>query len=262
MKKLDLSNIVEGVRELGAVKQFIQHIENAYVESLSDLTKGLVGSSANYIVLYGCVNSGSGLAYDISAGAILKDGEIYTVPAFVGTATGANVPRLTLVSVNTQLEYTDATSQNTLVTRTFAWVIGTSGSGLVDFSGVMRIPEKLSEHTIEVVIDGGGFPITTGQKGHVQVGYKCVITGSKIYADQVGSIVMDIWKDTYANFPPAVADTIVAAAKPTLSSQTKNTTDVTTWAKDLNKGDMLAYNVDSAATVTRVTLVLEVLRLI
>ena len=31
-----------------------------------------------------------------------------------------------------------------------------------------------------------------------------------------GSIVIDVWKDTYANFPPIVADTITASAKPTL----------------------------------------------
>ena len=75
MKKLDLSNIVEGVRKLGAVKEFFTHIEQAYEETFAQLTKALVADSGSYILLRGCVNAGAGLDYNISAGAILKDGE-------------------------------------------------------------------------------------------------------------------------------------------------------------------------------------------
>ena len=78
-------------------------------------------------------------------------------------------------------------------------------------------------------------------------------------ADQTGSIVVDIWKDTYGNFPPTVADTITAAAKPTIAAGTKDTdTTLTGWTKAITAGDILRFNVDSAATVTKVTLSLTV----
>ena len=137
MKKLDLSNIEEGVRKLGAVKEFFSHIEEAYEETFAQLTKALVADSGSFILLRGCVNSGAGLDYDISAGAILKDGEVFDVAAFVGTAGVGQVPVLSLVTSNTQLQYTDNTAQNTLVTRTYAWTIGASGSGLVNFAGLL-----------------------------------------------------------------------------------------------------------------------------
>jgi hypothetical protein len=106
-------------------------------------------------------------------------------------------------------------------------------------------------------IDGGGSAITTGVKGYVRVPFNCVITGWDIVADQSGSIVVDVWKDTYANFPPTVADTIAGSEKPTLSSATKNQDlALSTWTTNLTDGDYLGFNVDSVSTVTRVTVTL------
>ncbi|HLF05237.1 MAG TPA: hypothetical protein VI855_08485, partial [Dehalococcoidia bacterium] len=78
------------------------------------------------------------------------------------------------------------------------------------------------EVVINFIIDGGGSAITTGQKGHVEIPFPMTITGWTILADQSGSIVVDVWKDTYANFPPTVADTIAGTEKPTLASVQKN----------------------------------------
>jgi hypothetical protein len=109
--------------------------------------------------------------------------------------------------------------------------------------------------TLTFVIDGGGSAITTGQKGHLEIPFACTITGWTLLADQSGSIVVDVWKDTYANFPPTVADTIAGTEKPTLSSVQKNQDlTLTTWTTALTAGDILAFNVDSVTTVTRVTL--------
>jgi len=106
-------------------------------------------------------------------------------------------------------------------------------------------------------IDGGGSAITTGVKGYVRVPFNCVITGWDIVADQSGSIVVDVWKDTYANFPPTVADTIAGSEKPTLSSAQKNQDlSLSTWTTNLTDGDYLGFNVDSVSTVTRVTVTL------
>lgn len=109
--------------------------------------------------------------------------------------------------------------------------------------------------TITYVIDGGGSAITTGQKGHIEIPFACTITGWTILADQSGSIVIDVWKDTYANFPPTDADSIAGTELPTLSSAQKNQDlALGSWTTAVTAGDILAYNVDSVATVERITL--------
>lgn len=114
---------------------------------------------------------------------------------------------------------------------------------------------------IGITIDGGGSAITTGVKGYVSIPYACTINSWVLLADQSGSIVIDVWKDTLANYPPTVADTIAGTEKPTLSAATNNTdTSLSTWTTSVSAGDIIGFNVDSASTVTRVTLVLKVTR--
>jgi len=113
--------------------------------------------------------------------------------------------------------------------------------------------------TITFIIDGGGSAITTGQKGHLEIPFACTITQVTTLADQSGSIVVDIWKDTYANFPPTDADSITASAPPTLSSAQKaQDSTLTDWTTAITEGDILAFNVDSITTCERVTISLRV----
>lgn len=115
--------------------------------------------------------------------------------------------------------------------------------------------------TINLVIDGGGSAITAGIKTDLLVGFNCTIIKATLLADQTGSIVIDIWKDSYSNYPATVADSIVSSAKPTLSSASKSQdSTLTGWTTSLTKGDILRFNVDSASTVTRAVLILEVTR--
>jgi hypothetical protein len=124
-----------------------------------------------------------------------------------------------------------------------------------------RLPARIG--AVGIVIDGGGSVITTGVKGFLRVPFTCTITGVTLLstdaAATVGSIVVDIWKDSFANYPPTVADTITASAKPTLSSANKSeNTTLTGWATTIAAGDVLGFKVDSATTVTRVALMLTV----
>jgi hypothetical protein len=115
--------------------------------------------------------------------------------------------------------------------------------------------------TVGITIDGGGSTITTGVKGYVECPYAGTIVAATLLADQSGSIVIDVWKDTYANYPPDNADSITAAAPPTLSTATKSQdTTLTGWTTSITAGDVLGFNVDSATTVTRVTLILKINR--
>jgi len=113
--------------------------------------------------------------------------------------------------------------------------------------------------TISMIIDGGASVITTGLKGYLEIPFACTIQAVTLLADVSGSIVVDIWKDTYANYPPVVADTIVASAKPTISAALKSqNTTLTGWNTTINAGDILGFNVDSVATIKKLTLSLKV----
>lgn len=112
---------------------------------------------------------------------------------------------------------------------------------------------------IPFIIDGGGSAITTGQKGHVRIPFACTINRATALADQSGSIVVDIWKDTYGNFPPADGDSITASAPVTISGATKSEdSTLTGWTTSISADDILAFNVDSVTDIERVLISLKV----
>lgn len=114
---------------------------------------------------------------------------------------------------------------------------------------------------IAFIIDGGGSAITTGIKGDLQINFNCTIQANTVLLDQSGSIVVDIWKDTYANFPPVVGDSITASAKPTVTTALKSTdSTLTGWTTTITAGDTLRFNVDSIATATRALIDLKVIK--
>ena len=165
------------------------------------------------------------------------------------------------------------------VTANTAKVTNATHTGDVTGSGVLTIADNAvdSEHytdgsidvehlssgvatrSIQFVIDGGGSAITTGVKGYLEIPFACTINRVTLLADQSGSIVIDIWKDSYANFPPTNADTITASAVPTISAATKSQdATLTGWTTSVAAGDIIGFNVDSITTVERVTLSLRV----
>lgn len=117
--------------------------------------------------------------------------------------------------------------------------------------------------SINYVIDGGSSVIVDGEKNPLRIptGFTGTITGVTLLGDVSGSIVIDIWKDTFANYPPTVADTITASAKPTITTDTDSEdTTLTGWTKTLTAGDVLLFNVDSCTDITKCTVVLTFTR--
>ncbi len=115
--------------------------------------------------------------------------------------------------------------------------------------------------SVNFIIDGGGSAITTGIKGDIVVDFAGTIQSVTMLGDQTGSVVVDIWKDTYTNFPPTNADSITASAVPTISTAIKSQdATLTGWTTSITAGDILRFNVDSVTDIERVTLVLKVLR--
>jgi len=115
--------------------------------------------------------------------------------------------------------------------------------------------------SLTFIIDGGGSAITTGLKGFLEIPFACTLTAWTLTADVAGAIKIDIWKDSYANFPPTDADTMPGADKePTIAAtnQMAQDTSITDWTSyTIAAGDILAFNVDSCTTIKRVTLSLK-----
>lgn len=154
------------------------------------------------------------------------------------------------------------------------------GGGATDFTDLTDVPSSYTSQgkkvvrvntgetgleffnpkgSINLTIDGSGGNIVPGDGGCVTMPYSGTITGWAIQADVSGSIVIDVWKDTYANYPPTVADSIAGSEKPTLSSQIKNQDlTLTTWTTAVSEGDIIKFNVDSSSTVNKVYLTIYI----
>lgn len=127
--------------------------------------------------------------------------------------------------------------------------------------GIAELAAVTKVCNIIFIIDGGGAAITTGVKGDLEIPFACAISQWTLLGDQSGSIVVDVWKDTYANYPPVVGDSITASAKPTISSATKGqSSTLTGWTTTIAAGDTLRFNVDSITSLTRCQLALKVTR--
>jgi hypothetical protein len=151
---------------------------------------------------------------------------------------------------------------------------GTATPGLVEGAGVsitgtwpdQTIAASAVNDAIQFVIDGGGATLTTGMKGYIEVPFACTLTRATLLADQSGSVVINIYKCTEAQFDagathPVSGDKITASAPPTISSATKSQdATLTGWTTSISAGDILAFNVDSATTIQRVTISLKVTR--
>lgn len=150
-----------------------------------------------------------------------------------------------------------------------------SGSGVSDLAAIEALSSTgalkrtgtntwaLDQGTFNITVmkDNVGAVLPTGVIASYRVPVACTITGVTLLADQSGSVVVDIWKDTYANYPPTDADSITASAPPTISSATNSEdTTLTGWTTSVAAGDVLFFNVDSVTSITRLTICLSAKR--
>jgi hypothetical protein len=116
---------------------------------------------------------------------------------------------------------------------------------------------------LELVLDGGGAPLTAGVKLDIPIDFACAVTGWTILGDQAGSIQIDLWKSSYAAFPPVIGGTMPgpSANKPQATGAVKAQGGVAGWVQSaIAAGEIVRVNVDSVAAFTRVTLGLTVRR--
>jgi len=131
-------------------------------------------------------------------------------------------------------------------------VVKATEDGL-DFASVVSV--------IDVIIDGGGAQISTGVKNDIEIPFNCTLDQVTLLADQSGSIVIDIWKDTYANYPPTDADSITSSSPPTITTALKSKdSTLSGWTTAITDGDTLRFNVDSCTTIQKVTISLRLIK--
>lgn len=210
-------------------------------------------------------------AGDAAAGKFLKADGTYAVPPGTGTPAitqltgdvtagpGSGSQAATLAASGVAAAtYGDATH---VAQVTF----DAKGRATAAAAVAITFPAQTTRYmTVGLVIDGAGSTISTGIKGYVRFPSAGTIVSATLLsidsAPIAGSIVIDIWKDTLANWPPTVADTITASAKPTLSTATSyEDTTLTGWTTAVAAGDVFGFKVDSASGgITKVILELKV----
>ncbi len=155
---------------------------------------------------------------------------------------------LTATSIHASLIVTDTAAHGlSLVVQ---------GDGTADWSAATK--DKVS---IAFIIDGGTTVITPGVKGFLEVPFDCNIDQFTVMANQSGTLVTDIFKDAFANFPPTVADSIVGNNGPALVSQQSHQDSVlSSWTTGITAGDIVGFNVDSILNVHRATISLRCAR--
>jgi len=94
------------------------------------------------------------------------------------------------------------------------------------------------DEAIEISLEG-----TVDERQPYVVPFDMTITGWTMFLDVSGSMAIGVWKDSYANYPPTVADVIVT---PSVTTAVKN--QATGLSISLTKGDILMFNVNSVTT--------------
>lgn len=122
--------------------------------------------------------------------------------------------------------------------------------GLVDDRGVTG--------SINFLMSGGGSAISTGYKGNVRMAQNFYIDSWEMYANETGSIYIDVEKTNYGVFPSA-STMHGTATGPHIQSGAKNKDeDLSNWTGVTGgAGDVLRFNAVSVDTITNTTVVLN-----
>ena len=128
---------------------------------------------------------------------------------------------------------------------------------------VAQAGATVQEATINLVIisTASGTEIADGAQAWVEIPWACTISRVTALADQSGSIVVDLWVDSYANFPPTDDDSICDSTPPTITTATKSQdSTLTSWTTSLSAGDILCAYVESCTDIEQVTIAIKVTR--
>lgn len=243
----------------------VYKINDVFILGETTLGSGIVNSSLTSVGTLGILNVDNLRLDSNTLSTTNANGNLLIAPDGTGIVQST---KLLEIRSNAGLRLQDTNNGGTLTLKTATSIISpwtltfpnSVGSAddimAINSTGVISFINNY--RAINFIIDGAGTTIATGFKGHVQVPFDCEIMSVTLLADRTGSITVDIWKDTYANFPPTDVDSITASAVPTITTSDKSTDSVLSgWTKTITSGDILAFNVDSVTDIRLLTVVLK-----
>ena len=136
------------------------------------------------------------------------------------------------------------------------------------YQSVRATPQTVASALVNSVVSGLEYSISnlgsvliTGAQPYLTVPYASVITGATMVIAPSGSLTVDIWACSYTQFEggathPVITDSICGGNPLTITGATKTTSTLSGWGTHLNKGDVLAFNISSAASATQATITL------
>jgi len=135
---------------------------------------------------------------------------------------------------------------------------GTNAAGVdTGLSRSDHVHKVVSIRRVGVTVDNysAGAVVSTGFKGFVACPNQGRIIGWRLIAEQAGDCVFDVWK---ADYRPSVLNSICGANKPTMAGAATASGDATGWLDvSVEPGDIFGFHLDSVATLSLVTLVVE-----
>lgn len=156
MKILNTTPISDAA-QMPIKKGTLKFLQDSYTEAINAILTWI--SQTQYtdafdptvpFCLYGCVNTGTGSSYVVSAGAIFYQGEFYLVPAANFTVVGGGDTAVcgiltTQYTVDADpVTFTDSTPRNVHNIRTVVITEGASGSAAFDFASIVRITRQIA----------------------------------------------------------------------------------------------------------------------
>lgn len=152
---------------------------------------------------------------------------------------------------------------NATINTVTGWTVNggltvTGNTSVQSFSATTYYGLPVQYGSFGIVVDGSGSVITTGNKGYLTLPYSGTITSWRMMADTTGNTSVDVWKTNFAGFPPTSGDSITGGNYPNLISQQINdSSSLSGWTTTFSSGDIIAFNVLSASTVTRINLTIN-----
>lgn len=207
MRKL-LTNFIGAAVAQPIKKGTLDHVQLAYQEAINALAQSQIGSDydpTKVYILYGCVNSDTAPNYDISAGAVFFNGEVYLVDAVVFVAADTAVGTVTTSyfadATADPVTFTDGVAHNVHEIKKMVIADGVSGSGEADFEDWISQEWQTSTST-----------------GGVSFGFGTIATVNALFTkwkSQGNSVVFNYSLD--ANITTAGTNLLVALTLPVLA---------------------------------------------
>ena len=152
---------------------------------------------------------------------------------------------------------------NATINTVTGWTVNgdltvTGNTSVQSFSATTYYGLPVQYGSFGIVVDGSGSVITSGNKGYLTLPYSGTIISWRMMSDTTGSTSVDVWKTNFAGFPPTSGDSITGGNYPNLTSQQINdSSSLSGWTTTFSSGDIIAFNVLSASTVTRINLTIN-----